>query len=431
MIKTMEELAEHVKKTTLPLITQAIKDEGNKGIAEAVEEAVTKRYEAIKKDAPWMEAIKAQSQTKSNFEGKKERAKGEAAGRFIRAVAKARMDGKAASESTYIDTLKAWGDDDIADVIIKDGERRSKAMAATDPTGGGFLVPEQFSTDVIELLRPMSVVRALVGQTLPMPVGTLNIPKITGGSTAYYQGENTNATKSALATGNLKLSWKKLTALVPLSNDLVRYSSPGADAIVRNDMVRAIAQRENQAFLRDTGSDAAPRGLRYQAAPANIITVSNVTFTNATVATDLGRMVLQLVQNNVPLSRPGWIFAPRTWNYLRMQQQTTGAFIYQAEMNQGLLLGYPFKWSTQVPVNLTDHGGTVESEITFADFDDVVIGEAMSLRIDASQEASYLDGGSLVSAFSQDQTVVRCITEHDFGVRRDVSVAIMNGVNWL
>lgn len=62
--------------------------------------------------------------------------------------------------------------------IIKDGERRSKAMAATDPTGGGFLVPEQFSTDVIELLRPMSVVRALVGQTLPMPVGTLNIPKI-------------------------------------------------------------------------------------------------------------------------------------------------------------------------------------------------------------------------------------------------------------
>ena len=73
----------------------------------------------------------------------------------------------------------------------------------------------------------------------------------------------------------------------------------------------------------------------------------------------------------------------------------------------------------------------MESEITFADFDDVVIGEAMSLRIDASQEASYIEGSTLVSAFSQDQTVVRCITEHDFGVRRDVSVCIMNGVNWL
>ena len=33
MIKTMDDLAKHVKEVTLPLITQAIKDEGNKDIA--------------------------------------------------------------------------------------------------------------------------------------------------------------------------------------------------------------------------------------------------------------------------------------------------------------------------------------------------------------------------------------------------------------
>jgi HK97 family phage major capsid protein len=435
-IDSIEKLNEHVKTVTLPLITQAIKDEGSKAIADAVEETVRKRYETLKAEAPWMAAIKQNSSDQaSSFKGKRERKKGEEAARILRAVVSCKLDGRGASYDAVSAQLKKWGDDDIVEVLAKDSERREKAaMAATVPSDGGFLVPEQFSTDVIELLRPSSVVRFMVGSTLPMPVGTLNIPKITDGSQAYYQGENTNLTKSGLKTGNLKLSWKKLTALVPLSNDLVRYSSPGADTLVRNDMVRAIAQRENQAFLRDTGSDATPKGLRYWAKqPDNIIDVSNPTFTVQTVATDLGRIILQLVNQNVPLSRPGWLFAPRTWNYLRMLQTTVGAFIYQAEMNNGLLLGYPYRYSTQIPTNLADHGRTTnggETEIYFADFDDVIIGEAMSLRVDASTEASYMDGGSLVSAFSQDQTVVRCITEHDFGVRRDVSVCVMNGVCW-
>jgi HK97 family phage major capsid protein len=161
--------------------------------------------------------------------------------------------------------------------------------------------------------------------------------------------------------------------------------------------------------------------------------VSNPTFDRATVATDLGRIILKLIEANVPVTKGGWLFAPRTWNYLRMLQTTTGAFIYQAEMNSGLLLGYPYKWSTQIPTTLTDHGRTTnggETEIYFCDFDDVVIGEAMAMRVDASQEASYMDGATLVSAFSQDQTVVRAITEHDFAVRRDVSICVMNGVCW-
>lgn len=430
-IQSIEELGKYVKETTLPLITQMLKDDGGKLIAEVVEEKVSKRYEQLEKEAPWMQAIKDPSKEQSLFKGTKERTKGEAAARFMRAVTACKLAGRPNDPAAIQAQLAAWGDKDLAEVVEKDADRRQKAaMAATSPTDGGFLVPEQFSQDVIELLRPQSVVRSLVGQTIQMPVGTINIPKITEGSTAYYQGENTNATKSALKTGQMKLSWKKLISLVPVSNDLVRYSSPGADSIVRNDMIRGMAQRENQAFLRDVGTDATPKGLRYQIDPANLLDVSNPTTSLQTVATDLGRCILQLINANVPVTRGGWLFAPRIWNYLRMLQTTTGAFIYQAEMNNGLLLGYPYKWSTQIPVNLSDHGRTGETELYFADFDDVVIGEAMNLRVEASQEASYMDGGSLVSAFSQDQTVVRAITEHDFGVRRPVSVMVMNGVTW-
>ncbi len=428
-IKSMEQLGEFVKTVTLPLVTDMMKAEGGKIVAEAVTEAVTKQYEKLKTEAPWTEAVKG-SQPSSIA---KHREKGDCAARFLAAVTACKVAGRPTGHESVVAQLKAWNDNDVADIVQKDIDRQKGAMGATTPLDGGFLVPEQFSQEVIELLRPVSVVRSMVGRTLQLPVGTVNIPKITEGSSAYYQGENTNATKSALKTGNLKLSWKKLISLVPMSNDLVRYSSPGADSIVRTDMIRAMAQRENQAFLRDPGTDATPRGLRYQMAANNLIDVSNPTFTTQTVATDLGRCVLKLVEQNVPLTKGGWLFAPRTWNYLRMLQTTTGAFIYQAEMNNGLLLGYPFKWSTQIPVNLTDHGRTTnggETEIYFVDFDDVVIGEAMAMRVDASQEASYMDGASLVSAYSQDQTVIRAITEHDFAVRRDVSVCVMNGVCW-
>ncbi|MNR13988.1 hypothetical protein D3C85_1304330 [compost metagenome] len=46
-----------------------------------------------------------------------------------------------------------------------------------------------------------------------------------------------------------------------------------------------------------------------------------------------------------------------------------------------------------------------------------MIGEEMSVEMMASTEATYHDGTQLVSAFSQDQTVLIMTAKHDFGVR--------------
>jgi HK97 family phage major capsid protein len=73
-------------------------------------------------------------------------------------------------------------------------------------------VPTQFSTDIIELLRPSAVVRSLDPSTMPMPMGSVKIPKITQGATAAYIGENANVTKSEEKTGQLTLasrSWRR------------------------------------------------------------------------------------------------------------------------------------------------------------------------------------------------------------------------------
>jgi hypothetical protein len=61
---------------------------------------------------------------------------------------------------------------------------------------------------------------------------------------------------------------------------------------------------------------------------------------------------------------------------------------------------------------------------------DAVIGDATSIIIDTSTEAAYHDGTQVVAAFSQDQTVVRAIVQHDFGMRHDASVAVLTQVTW-
>ena len=352
--------------------------------------------------------------------------KGMAFARCVRATAAAKMRGDGVDGAIRV--LKMWGNDDLAE---KWAEARTKALAAGDATAGGFLVPVQFSQEVIEFLRARSVIRRLNARVIPVPTGTTKIPKLSGGATAYYIGENVNATKSEPTTGQLTLTFKKLVTLVPMSNDLLRYASPGADAIVRDDVVNAMRVREDSAFIRDSGTDSTPKGLRYWAHADNIV-AANGTVSVANVFSDLGKLIQKLMDANMPMIAPAWIMAPRVEVFLRTLINSNGFAVFKDEMNGGTILGYPFASTTNIPTNLNTSGAgdNDESEIYFVDMSQALIGESMNLIVDASQEAAYHDGSSVIAAYSQDQTVVRAIAEHDFGMRHDKAIAILTEVDW-
>lgn len=339
--------------------------------------------------------------------------KGLVIARFIRALAAAKGDPERAA---------AWAKKNWDDPL---GETVHKALSAGDAAAGGFLIPPDYSSDIIELLRAQAVVRRLNPVQVPMPMGTLTLPKITGGVTAQYIGENVNIPTGQPAFGMLRLSYKKMAALVPVSNDLLRYNAYGVDAIVRDDLVSGIATREDIAFIRDDGSQFTPKGLRFWAPSANV-TPANATVNLANVTNDLGIAILTLMNANVRMLRPGWLFAPRTMMYLMTVRDGNGNYAFRDEMMQGRLWNFPFGVTTQIPINI---GGT-DSEVYFVDFADFVIGDATSIIIDASTEAAYHDGSNVQAAFSLDQTVVRAIVQHDCGMRHDASVAVLSEVTW-
>ena len=414
-MSTMNEtqLGEFVREQTLAAIKSVVPGE----VTDIVAEAMAKALAPVNEQMTSWEARLAET----NKPEPTKRDPGVAFGLYVRALAAGRND-----QSRACDIMEKWGHQDIADIVSAHG---TKALAAGDATAGGYLVPPEISSDVIELLRAATIMRSHGTPSIQMNTGTFQVPKITAGVTGTYIGENTNITKAEPTFGQIQLTFKKLAVLVPMSNDLMRYSSPTADAIVRNDIVRGMATREDQAFLRDNGASGTPKGLRYWAPAANII-AANSSVSLANVTTDLGKLVLQHKANNVPLSRPLWIMSPRSEHYLSTVLNTNGQFVYRDEIIAGRLWGWPVGVSTSIPNTLTESGGSTDSEVYLVDLDDCVIGESANLAVDASDTAAYHDGSAVVAAFSQDQTVVRAIAEHDFAVRRAEAVALLNQVTW-
>ncbi|RJG06255.1 phage major capsid protein [Noviherbaspirillum cavernae] len=336
--------------------------------------------------------------------------KGEDIGMIVRALCASKGDPRGAAH--YADTN---GFPEIAAVL------NTGTGAA-----GGFIVPPGYVPEFVELLQPMSVVRASGARTIPMPNGSLTMPKIVGGASANYQGENDDIAASEQTFGQMTLSKKKLTALVPVSNDLIRFSNPQANTMVRDDMLQAIALREDIGFLRDNGTGNLPKGLRYWAPAGNVI-AANATVNLQNVKNDLGKLELALLTGKVRMIKPGWVFSPRTMVYLQNLVDGNGNKAFP-EIDAGQLRGKPFRLTTQIPENLG--AGSNESEIYLVDFNEVIIGEATGLIIDVSTEASFKSGATMVSAFSQDLTLIRAITEHDIQPRHDVAVAVLTGVKW-
>ena len=120
---------------------------------------------------------------------------------------------------------------------------------------------------------------------------------------------------------------------------------------------------------------------------------------------------------------------PRTLAYLRDLRDGNGNLYYPSlQGSSPSWRGFPVGFTNSIPVNLG--GGTNESEVYLVDFAYVMIADSYSVKIDASESASYKVGGTMVSAFSQNQTVIRALTGHDFAVTRPKAVSLITAVKW-
>jgi len=343
-----------------------------------------------------------------------------------------KVNSKATDNFTqYVMAIAAGrGDIDKAIKWAKNNELEEveKALTVSADNGTGhFLVPDEWASEIIEFLRPAVTVRKLGAQTVPLVGGTLHIPAMIGGGSAEYLGESEDISITKPEFSEKTLIAKKLAAIVPISNDLLRKASYNVMTIVRNDLINAIAVREDKAFLYDTGAPATIiKGLKQLATDANRVFASD-----GSIAADIAKAEKALKDAHIRFVRPGIIMSSRTENYLKYYYESlSGTYPYLEEMKNGTIFGYPYAVSYEIPTNLTIGTETNGTELFFVDFNEVIIGDGEQIYVDISTEAAYKDGANVISAFSKDQTLIRVITENDLILRYDDAIAVISPLNW-
>ena len=319
------------------------------------------------------------------------------------------------------------------------GDGVAMALSSVNASGGAVLIPTVLAQTVIERLVPNAVVRSMGPLSLPLNNGNLTMPRIAGGAVAGYIGRDNDAPVSQQTFDDVQLVAKKLACLVPIGNDLIRFAGidQRVDGLIVEDTAFSMANAEDTAFIRGDGTNSTPKGLRNWCLSSNVLVATPIASLSGqaliqAIMADAGRMVLALRRANVRLRKPGWLMHPDSVQFLSDLLTTTGNKVFP-EIADGMFRGYPIGITTEIPTNLTSSGATGNgSEVYFVDFAEMVIGESMNLSVAISMDATYTDPatGTPVSAFQRDLTLIRIITENDFGPRHAEAIAVLDGVTW-
>lgn len=280
--------------------------------------------------------------------------------------------------------------DDVLRAFNAGGAANTPAGATT---GSNLVATDFLASSFIDLLRPRTTIMRLA-RTMGGLVGNVDIPKQTGGATAYWIGEGEDAAETTPTIGQLGLSPKTVAAYTDITRRLLMQSTPDAEAIVRGDLVAAIAQAIDYAGYYGSGTDNQPRGL------ANYTGINAVEFagTNPTYA-ELVQMETEIAADNADVNSMAYVLNARG----RGAAKTTPKFASGTDAGViwepgNTLNGYRAEVTNQLQ----------NGDVFFGNFADLVVGMWGGLDMTVDPYSLSKSGGLRIVVFQ----------DVDFAVRR-------------
>jgi len=271
-------------------------------------------------------------------------------------------------------------------------EKRDVSVAAS---GGGYLVQTD-NVGFIEILRNRSVAFRMGVRRLSGLQGNVTIPKQTGAATPYWLATEATAINESQQTfTQVALTPKNAGAYTEISRQLLLQSSPGAEAIVTNDLANVIAIAADLAVLNGSGG-AQPQGLLGTAG------IGTFTGTAITYALLLESQSDVATANVTPVAG-GYVATPAVAAILMAKSRfaNTDTPVWNGNIWNGTMIGYPAMSSNQMP-----GAGCV-----FGDWSEIVVGEWGVLEVEVNPYANFQAG--IIG--------VRAIYSLDCAVRRIVA----------
>lgn len=311
------------------------------------------------------------------------------------------------------------------------------AGSTTDPTWAAPLVDsyQRFAGDFIEFLRPQTIIGKFGSGNIP---SLRNVPfniEVTGqtsGGSAGWVGEGKAKPVTRFDFNAVKLGWAKIAAISVITEELMRFSNPAADAIVRDQLAETVIARQDADFIDPTKAEV------LNVSPASITNgVTPITSAGPTaddIREDVAAIMTAYITANVSPAGGVWIMNELQALRLSLMQKPLGDSreFPGITMKGGDFLGFPAITSQYVPA------GTV----IFANASDIFLADDGFINVDASREASLEmetapthnsttpTGVAQVSMWQTNSIAFRAERYINWKKRRASAVQVLTGVTW-
>lgn len=308
----------------------------------------------------------------------------------------------------------------------------TKALSWLNELTGGALVAPPEMGELIELLRNKEALVNAGARVVPLPPqGRIKYPRQTAASTTYWVGENSPITESLIGTGEVTLQAKKLAVLIKAPNELIRFASPAAEALMRDDMTKSLALGLDLAGLEGAGGDTRPRGIINMPNINTVVSSAPGTNGDKVVGQDVYRMIAAVEESNAEFE--SWIMRPKMlYKFYQLradavaQGDASGPFLFNlireaGEGTEAILGGFPVVKSTQVSQVRSKGSSSKLSYIVGGMWSDLLIGMFGAIEFAATTMGD--------TSFVNDQTWVRGILSCDIQARHEAAFSLIDSLD--
>lgn len=257
------------------------------------------------------------------------------------------------------------------------------AGTTTDATWASPLVyANTFAGDFIEFLRP----RTLIGQAdfrrVPFNVRILGQ---TSGGTGYWVGQGKAKPVTKFDYNDTTVPFTKVAAITVLTQELVRFSDPSAEALVRDSLADAVIERiDADLFDPDKAASAnvSPAGLLNGVAPT---VVGPIDYSDPdSIRCAIAALWAPWDSTNMG-ARPAYYTTPAVARLLSMSRDALGTAAFPGMTPRGGTLdGIPVRVSQY----LAQNGGSGGAPFILVDESEVFLADDGNVTVDASEQAS-------------------------------------------
>lgn len=274
------------------------------------------------------------------------------------------------------------------------GEAMMHAKAAvaagttSDATWAAPLVQQtEAAAEFVEFLRPMTLLGRIPGiRRVPF---NIKFPRQTAGTNGTFVGEGLPKPLGKLDFELLTLTWAKAATIVVMTDELMRFSNPSAEMLVRDDLAAGISQYLDKRFIDPVYAGVA------NVSPASITNgVTPIASLGVTVALieDTAKLALEALATGNFTGQYVWIMSPAVAISLSLKRAATVEMRAFPDITAqgGTFLGYPVVTSNNVALS----GSPTESFVVLVEASQIMLADDGGVTIDMSNEASLVMDGA-------------------------------------